>query len=253
MAGSDPPDDLSPPPGGSDVASGVATVVATGEGGERPSVPPAALLVDLAQLLTTLDRALLDVDVDGVTRTVNQMLLDRPQGALLALRSRLERPTSQAARTQVVLGLIRLGEDALLREVAHALRHEDSSVVVGAARVLGMLRDPRTVPNLLEAIKTEDPAVGRAVIDALGAIGDSVCVPWLVAAAEQGFCVEAACRALGILGDDRARKVLVALQAGTDRTAALWASQALVRLEERTRDDEDTSSVSSSGPDNGGR
>lgn len=199
---------------------------------DGPAPVPAASTT-LASVLHVLDEALARGDADAVSAQVNQMLQDRPSGALSALRGRLQQPTSQAARTQMVLGVIRMGEDALLREVAHALRHQDAGVVVGAARVLGLLGDARAVPNLIEAVLTDDDVVGRAVIEALGRIGDTVCVPWVVAAAEQGFCVEAACRALGALGDDRARPCLTQLAASSDRRVALFASQALVRLDER--------------------
>lgn len=157
----------------------------------------------------------------------------RVPGSVAALKAALGRPLDVTCRRAAVVAIIRLGEEALLRQVAHALRHEDPVVVVGAARVLAAVGDVRAVPNLVEALRTDDRTIGAAVIDALGALGDPAALPWVISAVDHGFCVEAGCAALGRLGDGRAIAPLQKLANSPDRGVALAASQALVRLEER--------------------
>jgi HEAT repeat protein len=157
----------------------------------------------------------------------------RTPGTVAAVRAALNRALDVNCRRAAVVAIIRLGEDALLRQVAHALLHDDPVVVVGAARVLADVGDIRAVPNLVEALRTDDRVVGAAIIDALGALGDPAALPWVMSAVEHGFCVEAGCAALGRLGDDRAIMLLQKLGASDDKAVALAASQALVRLEER--------------------
>ena len=175
-----------------------------------------------------------DAAVDGavVLAACAAIVRHRPAGAVRVLRAAAPKLTSPRARRACVAAIVRLGEDALLVEIAHALRSSDSAVVLGAARVLGDVCDPRAVPNLIEALRTDDPAVFAAVAHALGQINDPVCVPWLVAAVDHGFCVEVACRALGALGDARAKDALVRVKAGPDRARALAAAEALVLIEE---------------------
>lgn len=173
------------------------------------------------------------VDDEALIDAVAWAVAARVPQAISTLRLRLKSPIGPAARTAVVVGIIRLGEDALLREVAQALQHDDVTVVVGAARILGAVGDVRAVPNLVEALKTDDPVVGAAVIEALGALGDAACVPWLVAALEHRFCAVAACAALGRLADGRGVEVLRRAVDDDDRALALAAAQALVRLQEQ--------------------
>jgi HEAT repeat protein len=161
----------------------------------------------------------------------------RPEGEQQAfvatLRGRIAGERDAVVRTHLVVTLVRLGGDALLREIARALRSADAHVVAGAARVLGEVGDRRVVPNLVDAFRTEDVVVGAAIAGALGALGDPVVVPWLVAAAAQGFCVEACCRALGHLGDRRALPILQARAGDDDERVRLAAREALFRFAER--------------------
>ncbi len=172
-------------------------------------------------------------DDDAFVAACDDVVAARPAGAVRALRRALKRPLGPQARRAGVVAIMRLGDDALLREVAHALRSDDAVVVVGAARVLAAVGDRRAVPNLIEALRTDDPVVGDAIIDALGALGDPVALPWVLAAVEYGFCVESGCRCLGALGDAQALPVLRRLRDGHHRRHALAAAQALVRLEEQ--------------------
>jgi len=197
----------------------------------------------------------LDDDDDGDARRVVARSLAagaedvarRPEGERQAfvatLRGRIAGERDAIVRTHLVVTLVRLGGDALLREIARALRSADPHVVAGAARVLGEVGDRRVVPNLVEAFRTEDVVVGAAIAGALGALGDPVVVPWLVAAAAQGFCVEACCRALGHLGDRRALPVLQERATDDDERVRLAAREALFRFAEggaaAPADDED--------------
>jgi HEAT repeat protein len=172
-------------------------------------------------------------DGDAFVATVGRVVARRAPGTVGVLRAALGRPLQPVARRAAITGILRLGEDALLREVAHALRHDDVAVVIGAARILGDVGDRRAVPNLVEALRTDDEAVGDAVLSALGRLGDPAALPWIVAAAEHGFCVETACHALGVLGDARAEPILRRLRDDSRRRVALAAARALAALQER--------------------
>ncbi len=186
-----------------------------------------------ADLLSAIDAAVDRGDDDAFVAACDVVVAARPIGAVRTLRRAMRRPLGPGARRAGVVAIVRLGDDALLKEVAQALRSDEALVVVGAARILGAVGDRRAVPNLIEALRTDDPTVGEAVIDALGALGDNVALPWVLAAVEHGFCVEAACRCLGALGDARALPALRRVHDGSDRRLALAAAQALVRLEEQ--------------------
>jgi HEAT repeat protein len=184
--------------------------------------------------LDDLARDLDDADVAVRLRALARGVAARTPGFVKAVRARAPLQQDPVVRTAFVTALVRLGEDALLKEVARALRHRDAVVVTGAARVLGAIGDARAVPNLIEAFKTEDVVVGAAVARALGQLGDVVVVPWLIAALEQGFCVEACAQALGALGDARATAALRALaSSSSEPRLKLAASQALHALQER--------------------
>ncbi len=176
--------------------------------------------------------ALRDGDDDAVARACALLSRERPPGAVLALRQAAHALSSSTARRACVVALVRLSGEVLLREVAHALVSDDAQVVIGAARILGDVGDARAVPNLLEALHTDDERKGAVIMQALAKIGDAVCVPWLVAAVEHGFATAAGCHALGTLGDARALPVLTRLKDHVDKATALAASAALVQLQE---------------------
>ncbi|HEY1098205.1 MAG TPA: hypothetical protein VGF99_04725, partial [Myxococcota bacterium] len=94
----------------------------------------------------------LAVEDEALRAAVDVVVAHRVAGGVGTLRRRLTSttaPLSPSARTLLVVGIIRLGEDTLLREVARALRHDDTAVVVGAARTLALVGDTRAVPNLV--------------------------------------------------------------------------------------------------------
>lgn len=215
---------------GATTVNGATVPAVSGSANDIPVDTPVDTPVDISVDLEAIAVA----DGDAFVAACARVVLGRPAGAVSALRKALGRTLSPAARRAGVVGIIRLGEDVLLREVAWALRHDDAAVVIGAARILADVGDRRAVPNLVEALRTDDESVGDAVLSALGRLGDAAALPWVMAAAEHGFCVESACRALGDLGDDRALPVLRRLKAGSDRRVALAAAQALARLEERS-------------------
>jgi HEAT repeat protein len=164
-------------------------------------------------------------------------LRQRPGDELPALvgmlRRRIAGERTPDVRGHLVVALVHLGGDPLLREVARSLRSPDPGVIAGAARVLAAVGDRRVVPNLVEAFRTEDVVAGDAIARALGALGDPVVVPWLVAAAGQGFCVEACCRALGLLGDRRGFATLTEHASSPDERIRLAAREGLFRFAER--------------------
>jgi HEAT repeat protein len=203
---------------------------------------------DLATLVEQLD----DVDVGVRLRALATGVRHRVPGLVRALRERAPQQRDPTVRTAFVTALVRLGDDALLVEVARALRHKEPTVVVGAARVLGQIGDRRAVPNLIEAFQTDDAVVGAAVARALGQLGDVAVVPWLIAALGQGFCVDACAQALGQLRDTRARAPLAAaLATATDAKTRLLLAQAVHAVDEGADDsDVDAGADNADNPDN---
>ena len=201
-------------------------VAQQGPGGAQT---PAQREARRAQALRELD----DVVADVRKAAARALVDDRHDDVAGALRAASARERDAGVRAVLVASLVRLGGDALLREVARALKSPDAAVVAGAARVLACVGDRRVVPNLIEAFRTDDVAVGAAVAAAFGDLGDVVVVPWLVVAVEQGFCVEASCRALGVLGDRRALPALRRRAADDDDRVRLAAREALHACAER--------------------
>ncbi len=172
-------------------------------------------------------------DADSFVAAVRRLERRRVPGAIAALRAALQRPLTPAARRAAVVAIVRLGDDLILREVAHALRHDQAAVVIGASRILGEIGDRRAVPNLVEALRTDDEAVGDAILSALGQLGDPASLPWVMAAAEHGFCVETACHVMGAIGDVSVEPLLRRLQAQGNKRVSLAAARALAVLQER--------------------
>ncbi len=180
-----------------------------------------------------LVRALDAVDADVRRSAACELVDERHDDVAAALRGAIARERDGAVRVVMVAALVRLGGDAMLREVTRSLKSGDAAVVAGAARVLAAVGDRRVVPNLVDAFRTDDVVVGEAVAAALGALGDPVVAPWLIAAVEQGFCVAAGCRALGLLGDPRALAALQRRIDDDDAHVRLAAREALHRFAER--------------------
>jgi len=131
--------------------------------------------------------------------------LDSPEErrAEIERLSRLLRDSAPRTRVRAVAQLVEMGPEAVAT-VGRALALPHADVRVAAAKGLGELRDPTSLPSLLSALQNCDPALGAAIATALGQIGDE---------SAQGILVEilkhrdltvraAAANALGELGLD---------------------------------------------------
>ncbi len=192
-------------------------------------------------------RELGDVDADVRRAAARGLGSDGHDDVAGALRAAIAQERDGTVRVVMVAALVRLGGDALLREVARSLKSADAAVVAGAVRVLAAVGDRRVVPNLVDAFRTDDVVIGAAVAAALGDLGDPVVVPWLAAAADQGFCVAASCRALGALGDPRALPALQKHVDDDDARIRLAAREALHRFAERGASSSPSSAGTSAG------
>lgn len=98
-------------------------------------------------------------------------------------------------------------EDLFL--LCRALFHEDRDVVIGAALVLGRIKDSRSVPYLLHALLTTDQKRAQALMWAIGEIGDDSATAVLLEALNANFMPENALSALGKIGSLKVVDVLI--------------------------------------------
>ncbi|MFQ5669761.1 MAG: HEAT repeat domain-containing protein [Acidobacteriota bacterium] len=112
---------------------------------------------------------------------------------------------------------------ATVKAVIPLASHPDPSVAASAISCLGTLRDPSSVPTLLEVLDSQKRWQTFYAIDALGEVGHAAAVNRLVPLIKDPYYRKAVLRALGKIGDESAVGPLVeALAAGTpppDRTA----------------------------------
>lgn len=135
-------------------------------------------------------------------------------------------------RTRAALSLVRQGDGAGLPALAESLDRCDDLLLCRTAIVaLGRLRDPRAVPALLGHLREVQNR--REMVAALGEIGGRDVVEPLVASLETDEYVNVrieAARALGRLGDRRARVALEAAAGHDEPAVAAAAKEALARL-----------------------
>jgi len=134
-------------------------------------------------------------------------------------------------RLQSAVALVRLGDEGLFWELIQALISPERRVVIGAALTLGRLRDKRAVDALIFAFKTNDMEVGAAVAWALGQCQAIKALPWLFAAASNGFAVANVCDALGEIGDVRALHILMEALKSSLIDVRAYAARAVSYLE----------------------
>lgn len=113
-----------------------------------------------------------------------QWLVDQGTDAIGALTNVLRTSDAADVRTKAVFTLYRIATDETLAAVRSALEDSDRQVRIAAARAAGLAQDKRAVRQLMEMVRTDEPAVRRQAATALGQIGDPQAVPALLAAAE---------------------------------------------------------------------
>ena len=87
----------------------------------------------------------------------------------------------EADRCYVIRSLGVLKATSAIEPLIERLRDEDLDVCVDAAGALGLLGDPRAIPQLLESLeKDPDGEVRSAIVEALGLVGGQEVVPALL-------------------------------------------------------------------------
>ncbi len=101
--------------------------------------------------------------------------------------------------------LIQMGNVAI-PDLLEALHSNDKSIRRYAAQALGEIGDAISIPELLEALHDEDENVRDSAAQALGEIGDAISIPELLEALhdEGKYVRESAAKALGRIGDTSA-------------------------------------------------
>jgi HEAT repeat protein len=124
-----------------------------------------------------------------------------PLPALVRLRAALGREASPAVVALFAKVLAIGQDDVLLREQLRRLADPDPGVVAAAARLCGFGRVRAAVPALVELVSPARFVESRAVLWALGEIGDPAALPALQRAVAHAFRVVDAVVALGKIGD----------------------------------------------------
>ncbi|MCC7451480.1 MAG: HEAT repeat domain-containing protein [Anaerolineae bacterium] len=123
-----------------------------------------------------------------------------------------------------VQALVDIGQPAV-EPLLKALHNPNGHIRLGAARVLGRIRDIRAVEPLIGTLKDVDQEVAGAAAQALGQLGDKRAVEPLIAVIPHSsiFLACPAILALGEMGDARAIEPLIAasLDGALMREAAL--------------------------------
>lgn len=171
-----------------------------------------------------------------------------------ALHRELDRSPGAKGVDRIYWTLSRMREEGSWPWMVEGLGRKSDGVRVAAARYFREMKDPRALPLLEEAFQGSAP-VRRAVVEALGGIGDARAVAFLkrVLENDEDHTVRSrAARALGDIGDPSATEALVrasrqesnrpargndvqnAVQHALEKTADAGSLEALVRaLEDR--------------------
>jgi len=121
--------------------------------------------------------------------------------ALARLRACLAKEPSPTTAALFAKVLALGGDERLLQEQLRRLADVDSGVVAAAARLCGFGRYKPAVPVLVQLVSPARFVESRAVIWALGEIGDDAALPVLQRAVANAFRVVDAVIALGKLGN----------------------------------------------------
>lgn len=127
------------------------------------------------------------------------------------------------------LGRIRAKE--VLPMLIEALHDDNTNVVYNVVECLGDIRDPRSVPALMNLLTTyPDEWVRVATLEALGKIGDQRVVDLLLSLVDKQLVVDPLISALGVLGDSRAIPILSVYLKDEDRDIRELTVNALVTI-----------------------
>jgi HEAT repeat protein len=107
---------------------------------------------------------------------------EKDKSAVAQLLTQLK-DDSPMVRLAAARAILQLGGDEHIPTLVSLFKDPDKSVRAAVIQILGERRDPRIVPNLGEALKSDQELSVRLVaLDAMRKIGDESCVPALIEA-----------------------------------------------------------------------
>lgn len=190
---------------------------------------------DPAETLSGLLSALADPQDATVRCSAADVLLRYGDGVLPGLIRALDPARRRDLTIQVLVIMGRIPSRETVEAVIPLAAHSDPSVAAAAIGCLGALKDPSCVPTLLSVLDRGERWQMFYAIDALGEVGHAAAVSRLIPLVQEPYYRKAVLRAMGRIGDEAAIGPLVkALVAGTpcpDRTALV----ALNEMVERAR------------------
>ena len=105
---------------------------------------------------------------------------EKDKSAVAQLLTQLK-DESPMVRLAAARAILQLGGDEYVPTLVNLFKDPDKSVRAAVIQLLGERRDPRTVPGLGEALKSDQEMSVRLVaLDAMRKIGDESCVPALI-------------------------------------------------------------------------
>lgn len=153
-----------------------------------------------------------------------------PSSSLARLRQQLS-PALNADRQALVAKTLAIGrDDEVLREQLLRLADSDPGMVATAARLLGLGRYPPASAVLRELVSPQRFYESRAVIWALGEIGDPAVLPALYRSLAQAFRVVDCLIAIGKIGQITSVGELtpMILQGAPEQRDAAWRALAMI-------------------------
>ncbi len=190
---------------------------------------------DPAETLPGLLAALADPEDATVRSSAADVLLRYREEALPGLMRALDPVRRRDLTIQVLVILGKIPSRETVEAVLPLARHADPSIAAAAIGCLGALKDPSCVPTLLSVLDSGERWQTFYAIDALGEVGHAAAVSRLIPLVSEPYYRKAVLRAMGRIGDEAAIHPLVnALVNGTpcpDRTALV----ALNEMVERAR------------------
>ncbi|WP_028666326.1 PVC-type heme-binding CxxCH protein [Runella zeae] len=111
-----------------------------------------------------------------------ERLVDLGEAAVEPLTHAILRSKNINERTKAIFALYRIGTASALAGVRFGLTDTDVQVRVAAARAVGLAKDARAMPKLLEMVGKGDQATRRQAATSLGQLGNSKAISHLLSA-----------------------------------------------------------------------
>jgi HEAT repeat protein len=188
-----------------------------------------------AETLPGILAALADPDDATARSTAADVLLRYGHAVLPGLIRALDPARHRDLTIQLLVILGKIPSRETVEAVTSLAGHPDPSIAAAAIGCLGGLKDPSTVPTLLDVLDSGQRWQTFYAIDALGEVGHAAAVSRLLPLIGEPYYRKAVLRAMGRIGDESVILPLVAaLAAGNpcpDRTALV----ALNEMVERSR------------------